>query len=275
MLNILLITSWVCRNGDKGKKLPCKMFLFKGLKLIYGDELKEKETDMYTIYGHPLHPRPMVLLFMAVIFVYCCTVIGFWSEFLVLETNQCDTTMDCFVQNKSQNGIVVGDPLPVMETCSDYENDNFYVSCFKFVFDYAGAIGDAGGVLVLGSVIMNMQAGLWFGALALINPTGRILSLSALSMLYILVCIIFTCLIYIVQSYKLFKDSLLSTNHDMLKFYIYMFTFYIAFSFSGPLFSMIDLYNFFRSRPEDVESNNGQENVELKKPDNKNYESIN
>ena len=218
----------------------CKMIIFRVLKLIYGDQLekcKENDTVTYTIFGHRVRTWIMVVLFVVVILVHICTFIAFWFEFLVYETNHCDTTMDCFVQNKSQNGIGVGDPLPVMENCSDYENDNFSVSCFKFVFDYAGAIGDAGGVLVLASVIMNVQAGLWFGALTLKTPTGRLLALCALHTLYLLESTFMMFLLYMVPKVPLFYEPILGTNHSSLKFYTYLWTFWSAITASGPLLS--------------------------------------
>ena len=112
-----------------------------------------------------------------------------------------------------------GEYIPVMENCSDYENDNFTVSCFKFVFDYAGAIGDAGGVLVLASVITNMHAGLWFGALTLKTPTGRLLALCSLHTLYILESAFMIFLLYRVPTVPLFREPILGTNRSSLKFY--------------------------------------------------------
>ena len=210
-----------------------KMIIFRVLKLIYGDQLekcKENDTVTYSIFGHRVRTWIMAVLFVVVVFVCSCTFVAFWSKFLVSETNHCDTTMDCFVWN-----ISLRDHLPVMENCSDYENDNYTVSCFKFVFDYAGAIGDAGGVLVLASVIMNMQAGLWFGALTLKNPTERLLALWSLFVLYILGVTFVLFLLGIVSAFPLFNGPILGTDHNKLKFYTYLWTFWSAFTASGPL----------------------------------------
>ena len=195
------------------------------------EKCKENDTLTYTIFGHRVRTWIMAVLSVVVVFVCTCTFVAFWSKFLVSETNHCDTNMDCFVWN-----ISLRDHLPVMENCSDYENDNYTVSCFKFVFDYAGAIGDAGGVLVFASVIMNVQAGLWFGALTLKNPTGRLLALCALFVLYILGFICVIILSGIVLAFDpLFNEPILGTGQNFLKFYTYLYTFWSAFTASGPL----------------------------------------
>ena len=214
------------------------MIIFRVLKLVYGHQLekcKENDTVTYTIFGYHVRTWIMAALFMVVVLVCVCIVIAFWLEFLVSETNHCDTTMDCFVQNKSQNGLGEGSPLPVMENCTDYENDNYTVSCFKFVFDYANALGNTGGVLVLASVIMNLQAGLWFGALTLKNPTGRLLALWSLFVLYILENTFILFLSQMVSAVPLLREPILGTRHSQLKFSIYYLTFWSGFTASGPL----------------------------------------
>ena len=215
----------------------CKMIIFGTLKLVYGDQLekcKENDTVTYTIFGHRMRTWIMAVLFVVVVMVCICTFIAFWLEFLVSETNHCDANMDCFVQNKNS----LEDPKPVMENCSDYENDNYTVSCFKFVFDYADAIGDAGGVLVLVSVIMNVQSGLWFGALTLKKPTGRYLALWSLIALYIMENTFLIFLVYIVPTFPLFREPIFGTHRNKLKFFIYYYTFWSAFTASGPLLSL-------------------------------------
>ena len=219
-----------------------KAFFFEGLKLIYGDKLKKckkNDTVTYTLFGHRVRTWVMAVLFLVFTFVCCCTVVAFWSEFLVSETNHCDTsshTIDCFVQNISQDGY--GEYIPVMENCSDYENDNFTVSCFKFVFDYAGALGNTGGVLVLASVIMNVQSGLWIGAVAIKRKIWKILAVCALLVSLILASIFTLCLCTVVPGVQLFSEPILGTRRKILTFYVYVSTFILAFIFSGPVITI-------------------------------------
>ena len=211
----------------------CKLLLFEGLKLIYGDRLKEcKETSTCTIYGRRVHRLAMPVLFMVVTLVCSCTVVAFWTEFLVYETDHCDTNLDCFVQNISDG---IEEYLPVMENCTDYELENGTISCFIFIFDYAGALGNAGGVLVLATIIMNVQAGLSSGALTIMSTFWRRVAILIISVIWILVTIVISCLVIIVPSVKLLNDQILGTQSNTLKFTIYWSTFIGALTVSSPL----------------------------------------
>ena len=177
---------------------------------------------------------PLPLLFMVVILVLSCACVEFWSEFLINEVTYCATTMDCFALalNYSLTGII-----HVTENCSDYENDNFTVFCFKFVFDYANALGNVGGVLVLATIIINVQTGLWSGALSCSSSCKKALALVCVSILYVL-GIIFTIFVAVptIVAVPLF-EPIIDTRRNILKFIAYLLTFCTVFTVSGPIFA--------------------------------------
>ncbi len=218
-------------------KLPCWTCIFGGLKLIYGKEIDELEAKgkptVYSICGRHVRPWLLAMLFLVVMFVYTCTLIAFWNTFLVDESITCDSTMDCFAINSTTYSPISEEPI---ENCTKYENDeNYTIHCYKFVFNYGSALGDAGGVLVLASVIMNVQAGLWVGASSQKGRVGWWCAVSTVTILNIIGSIGLLSLPMIVFTVPLFKETVVETNRAQIKFFTYWSTFMCAFIFSGPV----------------------------------------
>lgn len=225
---------------EGGKKIPCWTCIFGGLKLIYGHQLNEchhripHQTNIYTVCGRHVRPWLLVVLFIVVAFVFSCTVVAFWCEFLVEESDQCNSHMDCFALNKSSKGVVSQEPL--MEKCFEYENDSYNIHCFRFSFDYAGALGDAGGVLVLASVIMNVQAGLWIGASSQRGKWTWCLAVAGVTTLNVMIELGLIAMPLLVEFVPLFRSRVINTDRNAVKFYTYWATFLCAFTISGPIF---------------------------------------
>ena len=115
---------------------------------------------MYFLFGKEIHRSMLVVLSWVVTCVYCCVAVAFWSEFLVEESDICSPQKDCFLHSKAENRFTR------IENCTDlYDNitydgyDSMYdIQCFRFSFGFADALRNAVGVLVLATVLMNMQA---------------------------------------------------------------------------------------------------------------------
>lgn len=224
---------------EKGNRIPCWTFIFGGLKLVYGHQLDEckhpHKTNLYTICGRHVRPWLLAVLFIVVIFVCSCTVVAFWCTFLVNESDQCDPHMDCFArENFGEHDIVQNDPL--MENCSKFENDNYTIHCFIFSFNYADALGDAGGVLVLATVIMNIQAGLWIGASSQEGKWAWRLAITGVATLNLIIEVGLIAIPIVVQLVPFFGDKLIKTDRSAVQFYTYWATFLSAFTISGPIF---------------------------------------
>jgi hypothetical protein len=223
--------------GGKGNPIPCWTFIIGGLKLVYGHEVSEcrhpTKINIYTICGRHVRPWLLAVLFLVIAFVCSCTVVAFWCAFVVTESGQCNEHMDCFARNTSSKALVQQLPL---NDCSWYEINNYTIHCFEFSFDYAGALGDAGGVLVLASVIMNVQAGLWIGASSHEGKWAWYLSIAAVATMNLIVeaCLIATPIV--VQLVPFLSKKLIDTDRHAVQFYTYWATFLSTFTISGPIF---------------------------------------
>ena len=224
----------VCEARARPGRVPCWTFIFGGLKLIYGHQLAEtRKTDgsvSYFICERKIKPWLMAMLFMVVIFVCSCTAVAFWGEFLVKESFICEPGLDCFPFN--QHGKAMShEPI----NCSDYENSNIIICCYQFVFSYGSALGNAGGVLVLASVVMNIQAGLWIGASSQRRKWGFCCAMGWVIFLNVVIEILLLATPFVASYVPLVKSTVMSTNGATVQFYAYWITFLCAFTFSGPL----------------------------------------
>ena len=229
--------AWCIKHlHTEGGELPCWTCIFGGLKLVYGNHIEENKLDgkkVYSICGRHVKPWLMALLFMVIMFVCSCTFVAFWSEFLVAETFSCDSGLDCFPFN-STGDLIQERPI---ENCSNFElMDDVTIRCYSFVFDYASALGNAGGVLVLASVVMNIQAGLWIGASAQTNRCVFWAAVSLVTLSNIVAEILLIATPFVVNYVPLFSKSITNSNQNKVQFYTYWATFLCAFTFAGPIF---------------------------------------
>ncbi len=228
------VRKFLAQVETEGGKLPCWTCIFGGLKLIYGKEIDELEAKgkptIYSICGRHVRPWLLAMLFLVVMFVCTCTLIAFWNTFLVDESMTCDMNMDCFAINSTTGNAKTENPL---NNCTAYEDD-YTIHCYKFVFNYPGALGDAGGVLVLASVIMNVQAGLWVGAS---SQEGKVwwCAVVAVTTLNIVCSIGLMATPILVFTVPLFRETVVTTSKSQIQFFTYWSTFMCAFLFSGPI----------------------------------------
>ena len=223
--------------SEKGNRIPCWTFIIGGLKLVYGNELREcmhmKRMNIYLICGRHVRPWLLAVLFLVVAFVCSCTAVAFWCAFVITESDKCNDHMNCFARNKSNHLV---SEYPFNGSCSNYENDNYTIHCFVFSFDYANALGDAGGVLVLASVIMNVQAGLWIGASSQEGKWAWRLAVAGVTILNLLVEAVLIPLPIVVQVVPFLRSRIIDTDRNAVQFYTYWATFVMAFTISGPIF---------------------------------------
>ena len=228
---------------EKGSKVPCWTCIFGGLKLIYGHQVDELEAKgkptVYSICGRHIKSWLLAVLFMVVVFVCSSIVVAFWNEFLVEESYSCQLDVDCFVLDENGNPLQQH-PL-AEENCTKFESSkdaNVTLRCFKFVFNYASALGNAGGVLVLASAIMNIQAGLWIGASSCQGKWGRCFAVAAVATLNIVVEVVMISLPFAVFYVPLLQETITKTNGSQVQFFTYWITFLCAFTFSGPVLTL-------------------------------------
>ena len=225
---------------EKSSKVPCWTVIFGGLKLIYGHQLDEMEAKdkptVYSICGRHIKAWLLVVLFIVVVFVCSCVVVAFWSEFLVEESYHCQSDVDCFVLDENRNPL--GQEALDRENCTEYESNekaNVTLHCFKFVFNYASALGNAGGVLVLASAVMNIQAGLWIGATSCRGKCGWSFAVTAISMINIVIEGLMLALPFAVYYIPLLQETITKSSRSQVQFFTYWITFLCAFTFSGPV----------------------------------------
>ena len=225
---------------ETGSKLPCWTLIFGSLKMIYGHQVDELETQgkptVYSICGRHVKSWLLVVLFMVVVFVCSCVVVAFWNEFLVEESYSCQSDVDCFVLNENDTPLQQA-PL-ARKNCTEIESSegsNVTLHCFKFVFNYASALGNAGGVLVLASAVMNVQAGLWIGASACQGKLGRSVAIAAVTTLNVIIEAAMFALPFAVFYIPLLQETIAKTSRSQVQFFTYWITFLCAFTFSGPV----------------------------------------
>lgn len=187
-----------------------------------------------TIYGRNVGPKTLYIHFSAIVVVFSCSAMAFWYEFLLAESNECDPRMDCFAFPQEDGSS--NNPL---ENCTDYENDNYTIQCFKFVFNYADGLGNSGGVLILSKVIVSIHISMWIAIASLCPAKSQTCTCSCfciIGTLYIIISFISIVIIWLVIfNVSLLSDQLLG-SHKSLTLFAYTVVFYITLIVSGPLF---------------------------------------
>ena len=212
--------------------------VFNMLKQIYGDNLMKVESNVgdhqkkkteYSLFNRELSKRKMQYLFTALLTIYFCTVVSFWAQLLVDEGSQCDAHMDCFALNGS---LVQNSPLK--GNCTYYEDNGYIIQCYRFYFNYVDAIGNSGSVIVVGSLVMNMQPFISALALALKGKLGVLAKLGLF--LYFAVISLGFFIVPLLAISDAARAVLFPTNKAIVEFCAYYFTFAFAFILPGPVF---------------------------------------
>ena len=203
---------------------------FQVLRLVYGNSLKgvASKTDgriVITLYGRRLYPAYVGSLFAALVLIYFCIIVAFFSELFVTEsTGVCNIHMDCFANTST--GLLVQQKA-LQSECIDIQNDSSYlIRCYKLSFNYVTALGNAGGVLVFGYFIMTYQTpfleeSIYIGAS---KKSYLIFIISNISIIMV-VAVILGLLLGLVPE---FRASAFASKKTILQFSTYAVTFYFS-----------------------------------------------
>lgn len=120
----------------------------------------EDEWFVVEVHGRGIHPSAVFFMVLHVVSLVGCAVLTLWNTAMIEESSVCDQNYDCFTvesTKKYQAGTALGD-------CSEFGNETsvsengivYYLECYRFVMNYAGGLGAAGGILYFSIVITNV-----------------------------------------------------------------------------------------------------------------------
>ena len=206
---------------------------FEILYLIYGNSLRKVRDDdvvEFTLYGRKLYYPNLATLFTALVLVYFCVMVAFFSELFVTEsTGVCNIHMDCFALNTSTGALVQQEAL--QDNCRDIQDDPSYlIRCYKLSFNYVTALGNAGGVLVFGYFMMTYQTPFLeeaFHAEASKSKKNFVYLVFLISSQFIfaIAAVVLGLLLGLVPE---FRASAFATKKNILQFSAYAVTFYFC-----------------------------------------------
>ena len=153
--------------------------MYSAIKMIYGYDLVEKDGKL-TLYRRTLGTLKDFGLrsgieyqFLMTVFVLAASAVAFWSDFLLDEKDSCDDQFDCFAFDGGafvSSNLVQSNPL---ENCTEFENGSHNIRCLRFSFDYANALGNAGGVLIISKVFASIIISLWIAVTTPMEENAR------------------------------------------------------------------------------------------------------
>lgn len=170
-------------------------------------------------------------LLLAVVTIYVCVLVSFWSQLLIAEDFECTNRMDCFALSSTPGHLIQQSPLG--NNCSQFEDAGYTIECYKLAFNYINAIGNAGSVLIIGAFFMNSQSGVIY-AMFHLKEKKRTLGLILLWVYVIsgmLIC--FALPLFLLA--PVVDAALLSTRYSKIQFSAYYLTFAFAYLATGPL----------------------------------------
>ena len=228
---------WFRTLGEKFHTLIGKKFLHQlllsAMKIMYAHDVDEqKETGNISIYGRRVGPTGQYLQFASIVIVFACSAMAFWIKFLIDESDHCDPRMDCFTSCVlAPNGL----PRPLSpENCTYYEKDCI-IKCFTFAFQYADALGNSGGVLILSKVVASIHATVWIG-IASRSSQPRAKWQRTHAIFYIISSLIIVVFFWEVVLFVPSLRSLISGLKKGIEFWAYTYAFTTVFLVSGPVF---------------------------------------
>ena len=216
---------------------PIWTSVYKALKQVYGDQLEKEEDKGYHLYNWKVPQLILYSLFVSFAIIMICIVVSFWSEFLLAESDQCTDDMDCFAFNNTRSLQPVQN-TPLMGNCTKFQESNYVITCYRFVFDYVNAIGNSGSVLVVGSLVMNAQSALAAGAYSIKNKGLRAFLTILLWVYYSLGFLALFVGPLLLLIAPLFLSVVNETRNTKVQFGAYFLTFNVAFQVAGPLYAV-------------------------------------
>ena len=120
----------------------------------------EEEWFVVEVHGKGIHPSAVLFMVLHVVSLVGCAVLTLWNTAMIEESTVCDQNYDCFLVESTKK-YQAGTPL---EDCSELGNETsvsengiiYYLECYRFVMNYAGGLGAAGGILYFSIVITNV-----------------------------------------------------------------------------------------------------------------------
>lgn len=159
-------------------------------------------------------------LFLSTIFI------TFWNAYLVEETagNKCTPGYDCFPKETLSNGSVNFLQRSTVDNCSvPFERVDITYDCYRLVFDYAGGIAQAAGVIVYAALFSTFYFGLIVTAskarkYACIKWTLYIITITTALAFFVTIVVIHTAV-------PIVSKTTFQTATDVIQFAVYSVTF--------------------------------------------------
>ena len=178
-LLLMLMVVYACyKRTVDNKFLP---FAYTVSRIIFRESVKKTELEagkkQYFIFGYPVTKRVFYTLGLLSINIWQAIFGTFWAVFLIDETFACDEKLDCFPFNISNASNTAGpiQDYPI-EDCADFILiDDVEIQCYQFVLNYAEAMGAAGGVLILATLIIEGHVELLLWLLAKLSASDSFL----------------------------------------------------------------------------------------------------
>ena len=239
---------------------------FQVLRLVYGSSLKGVASEtgdriVITLYGRRLHPAYVGFLFAALVLIYICIIVAFFSELFVTEsTGVCNIHMDCFALNTSTGLLVQQKAL--QSECIDIQNDSSYlIRCYRLSFNYVTALGNAGGVLVFGYFIMTYQT-------PFLEESIYIGASKKIYFIFIIINIIIIMIVALILGLVLglvpeFSASVVASKKTILQFTTYAVTFYFSLAATFACMLGLGTYSVILSRRQERHQEANPEAIEM------------
>lgn len=195
VLTMIFMVLWgisICKEyWSEGGKLHLKpyelSYIFRLIiEWVYTGTKVEKpnsneEKFLVTVHEKSIHPSAVLFMVLHVVSLVGCAVLTLWNVAIIEESSVCDPNYDCFIVESTKE-YQAG---TAMEDCSEFGNETsisengviYYLECYRFVMNYAGGLGAAGGILYFSVVITNVYiAGVFlvYRMGSLRNQKGRI-----------------------------------------------------------------------------------------------------
>lgn len=136
-------------------------FLFIYAKVVFRSAIQKKDdSNRIYLHSYEVSQLHLVLFSTPTTFIFCMVFVTFWVSFLIEETSMCNTELDCFFTNSS-------DELPSqrIDDCADLAdvNGTVTVTCYEFVLAVTEGFSKALGFLavVAAYIVVNRYLLVW------------------------------------------------------------------------------------------------------------------
>ncbi len=253
---ILIIIVALCLNGFRKGDRAALYSIGKATFRESVKRTKKGDKTCYMLFGHSVSEKILYYLGIFCFSIWLSVFGTFWAVFLIDESFGCDERLDCFPFNTSSNasnttnGLIQDYPI---DNCADFIlDDNVEIHCYRFVLNYAEALGTAGGVLIIATTIIegHLELLIWLKDKLSEVESHEVCKCIAWFGLFSIAGIIpylLAAAIFIVGvSVPFFADIWLKTGPSKVMFYSYSLTILIS-----SVFSIYILINLKMKGPEE------------------------